>query len=185
MRTIEQMDRHLRCRHLIPERYRAVWLAEGMATFGLWNLSGQLVGFQEYRPDKGKVRSHDVSRAHVRFNPHDQRYFTKITPGAVAVWGLETYVYGRELFVTEGIFDAARLHRLNLPAVAVLTRAPEHLRSWFKGLGCPLTTVIDGDGPGESLAAFGDLVARMPDGQDASSAPLPSLIHALSNRKKP
>lgn len=178
MRTIEQMDRHLRCRHLIPERYRAVWLAEGMATFGLWNLSGQLVGVQEYRPDKPKQIS---KHAH----PSEKRYSPRIPPNRSAVWGLETYVFGRELFVTEGIFTAARLHHLRLPTIAVLCANPMHLRAWFRALGCRITTVTDGDLAGETLVSYGDFVARMPDGHDASSVPIEILTHALSNRKKP
>lgn len=55
------MLEHLKQRSLNPNLYSGVWLGEeeNTVTFGMWNLSGQLVGFQQYRPLAGKGRGGD------------------------------------------------------------------------------------------------------------------------------
>jgi hypothetical protein len=104
---------HLHSRYLDTRLHR-VWLdnANCVATFPLWNLSSQLVGYQQYRPRASKERKND---------PRLGRYFTKIKDGKVGMWGLESFHYSNTLFLTEGIFDAARLSYLGYAAVALLS----------------------------------------------------------------
>ena len=75
-----------------------VWVDEdeGVATFPLWNLSGQLVGYQQYRPSANKKKDN---------HPKMSRYFTYRKNRVVGVWGLESWNLSDTLFVTEGTTD--------------------------------------------------------------------------------
>lgn len=119
MTTLKQhiLDRH------VDMNLHPVWLdeVERVATFPLWNLSGEMVGYQAYRPDADKVQKNDLKG----------RYYTykgvKLLPKhnkTVAVWGLESWFLSTTLFITEGIFDAARLTQRGYSAVAVLSNDP-------------------------------------------------------------
>jgi hypothetical protein len=104
---------HLHSRYLDTKLHR-VWIDENskVATFPLWNLSGQLVGYQQYRPGASKERKND---------PRDGRYFTRLKDSKIGVWGLESYHLSNTLFITEGIFDAARISYFGYAAVATLS----------------------------------------------------------------
>jgi hypothetical protein len=59
---------HLKDRHLNVELHRPfVDEVERVATFLLWNLSGQCVGYQQYRPEGEKKP---------RNNPKQGKYYT-------------------------------------------------------------------------------------------------------------
>jgi hypothetical protein len=149
------IHKHLADRHLQTNRY-LLWLdeKEGIVTFPLWNLSEQLVGYQQYNPSKPKLRLNDEMEG---------RYFSHITKPMLAVWGLESLDYRRDiLFITEGIFDACRLHNRELPAVAVLANNPTKLRSWLSSLGRKIIVVSDNDAAGQKLNNFGDIVLITP-----------------------
>ena len=99
--------KHLLERGLNPELYTVSW-DEETACFALWNLSGQWVGYQQYRPFAPKTCHND---------PREGRYFTW-AKNRLAVWGLETWDFRQDLlFVTEGVFDACKLHNLGLPEI--------------------------------------------------------------------
>jgi DNA primase len=127
-----------------------VWVddEERVAVFPLWNLSGQMVGYQQYRPDAGKEKKN---------NPKEGRYFTLRKQPTVAVWGLESFHLRSDvLFVTEGVFDAARLTEHGLPAVAALGNDPSmDVFSWLHSLGRKVVVVHDNDKAGLRLARFG------------------------------
>lgn len=101
---------------------------KNIVTFLLFNLSGQVVGYQHYRPD--------VLDKGIKNNPKLGRYYTHLPRNTQGVFGLERLDPAkRTLYVTEGIFKAATLHRLGYNAVATLTATPEQLRGWFLALG--------------------------------------------------
>lgn len=161
------MHEHLLDRNFDVTKYSGVVVTEETVTFPLWNLSGQFVGFQVYNPSQPK---HEVG------DPRLQKYFSWVTKpcasknAELAVWGLETLSWtDRFLFLTEGVFDAARLHWHGLPAVAVLSNNPVHLAAWLRGL--PQTTVacVQGDTAGQRLAKFGQHVVRCPEPEDVGS----------------
>jgi phage/plasmid primase-like uncharacterized protein len=84
--SLQSLKNHLKERHLDLNKSR-VWLdgAENVATFPLWNLSGEMVGYQQYRPDGDKKSRKD---------PRMGKYFTFVSKEAtgdakLAVWGLE------------------------------------------------------------------------------------------------
>lgn len=136
---------HLKERGMNPDLYDCHLDDDlGVATFMLYDLSGRLVGYQKYRPTGDKTRS----------NAENGRYFTYCPEKTTAVFGLELLdPTDRTLYVTEGIFKAAVLHRLGYNAIAVLTSTPKPMRQWFWLLGkrYNLQAVGDGDSAGAAL----------------------------------
>lgn len=146
------VEENLRSRHLNFELHRPmIDEVEGTATFFLWNFSGQIIGYQQYRPFQLNKKVND---------PRLSRYFTYSKQPTIIVWGLESfYLRNDVLFVTEGIFDAARLTELGFPAVAVLScDAKKDTKNWLKMLNRRVIAVCDNDenGSGKKLAKFGD-----------------------------
>ena len=150
---------HLLSRHLNPALYHvSVDEAESVATFLLFNLSGQVVGYQQYRPGAAKAQNND---------PRAGRYFTYSPKHLLAVFGLETYHFRTDLlFVTEGVFDACRLHNLGLPAVAVLSNNPKGLANFLFAVPRRVVVVADNDPAGRMLMEYGDEVLVCNAGKD-------------------
>lgn len=162
--TEQELRAHLAERHMDTSIYNAVWFGEDVVVFGLWNLLGQLVGYQQYRPYAPKSRCND---------PKDSRYFTFCSKeggrGAVTAWGLETVRYDKAILLCEGIFDACRLHSIGIPALALLGSDPVHLREWLSLFSQPLISVVQGDRAGQKLAKYGGTGIQLPDGHDVGS----------------
>lgn len=141
---------HLKDRHLDVDLHAPVVDSDnGVATFYLWNPSGQIVGYQQYRPLAGKDRKND---------PKEGRYFTIRNHSTLAVWGVESlHLTPNVLFVTEGIFDAARLTKKGVSAIAVLSNNPTaDLKNWLVCLNKTVVVVADNDTAGQKLVKFGD-----------------------------
>lgn len=156
------MRQHLESRFFAPCLYNGVTVTEEEMTVILWNLSGQLCGYQVYNPHKPKKAK----------EPRECKYFTHLSTGQNAVWGLETLEHRFPyLFITEGIFDACRLHSVGLPAIAVLGSNPQHLLSWFTALPQKIIACCQGDKAGLLLALTADQAIFLPEGEDVSSLP--------------
>jgi len=154
MKTVLQL---LRERHLDVNLHRpAVDEEERVATFFLYNLSGQIVGYQQYRPDADKVKNN---------HPTGGRYFTYRNKDTLGVWGVESlYLTPHVLFVTEGIFDAARLTERGFSAVAALSNNPtKDFKNWLSFLNRKVVAVCDNDSAGRRLAKFGDVAVFTED----------------------
>lgn len=149
---------HFKDRHLDPNRYHVYW-DKNVACFLLFNLTGKIVGYQQYRPFAPKTMNND---------PYLGRYYTSVPriaglPGGrkayeLACWGLETLHYRNDvLFLTEGIFDACRLHNFGLPAIALLSNHPKPFAEWL-GMLTDRTkiAICDNDAAGKKLAQLGD-----------------------------
>ncbi len=155
--NMETLTEHLKSRHLDLALHRPVLDEEGrVATFYLWNLSGQLVGYQQYRPEGEKKP---------RNNPKEGKYFTHRTQPTVAVWGVESlHLTPNVVFLTEGVFDAARLTELGYSALAALSNNPsQDLRNWLTFLNRKVVAVCDNDAAGKRLAKFGDVAVFTED----------------------
>lgn len=125
------MLEHLRDRH-VDTNLHTVWANEGerVAIFPLWTLTGKLAGYQAYRPDANKMRKNDEYGRYYTYR--GDKLVTKHNQ-TVAVWGMESWHLTTTLFVTEGIFDAARLTEMGVSAVAVVSNDPDtSTRNWFK-----------------------------------------------------
>lgn len=159
------LKEHLHNRYFDYSRYDGVHLDEDNTTvfLPLWNLSGKMVGYQQYSPLNPKTSFDDPKKA---------KYFTWVTKPAasknpeLAVWGLETLDYNKPLYLTEGVFDACRLHWNGMSALAVLSNNPLHLRNWLSLLPVTVVTCVQGDVAGKQLAKFGDRAILLPDGCD-------------------
>lgn len=163
---------HLRERHMDLDLHVA-WLDEeqNRAVFPLWNLTGKISGWQHYRPDRGKIGNND---------PRESRYFTRqFEP--VAVWGMESWLLTNTLFITEGIFDAARLTERGQSAIAMLSNDPSLMVRkwlWLVRRQRPVVAVCDDDAAGRKLAKLGhqSYTMRAHDLGDASDEEVDHII---------
>src|ERR1700739_4170099 len=104
---MSSIEDHLRSRGIDPQKTAVIMDSHAnIATFLLYNLSGQLIGYQQYNPAAAKLKHNDLAG----------RYYTQVTQEGdhnkkLAVWGLESiHEHDRMFFVTEGIFDCAKIH---------------------------------------------------------------------------
>lgn len=162
------LRQHLLSRHFDLDLHRALLDEElGVVTFPLYNLSGQLVGYQQYNPlgDKKVFNS-----------KMEGKYYTYRNKGcpSVAVWGLESYYQSTgPVFLTEGVFDACRMTERGVGQTAFATLAndpPRDYRNWLRSLHRPVVVVCDNDAAGRKLAKFGDFVEVVPEGKDLGEA---------------
>jgi hypothetical protein len=158
---------HLRQRHLNLELHRVLLDEEvGVATFPLYNLSGQLVGYQQYNPlgDKKIFNS--------KLGGKYYTYRNKVQC-TVAMWGLESfYQSSGPVFLAEGVFDACRMTEVGQSALASLSNnPPKDYGNWLGMLCRPVVVVCDNDVAGKKLAKFGNYVEVVPDGKDLGEAP--------------
>jgi DNA primase len=161
---MQTMTQHLQSRHLDLNLHRPVVdEVNRVATFFLYNLSGQVVGYQQYRPDATKKPQN---------NPKEGKYFTYRRKDTLGVWGLESLsLDSKVVFLTEGVFDACRLTKLGATALAVLTNNPSpDLRNWLRMLNRKVVAVCDNDTAGKKLAKFGD-ESVFTEGSDLGDAP--------------
>lgn len=170
------MLQHLRDRH-VDTTLHTVWVneVERVATFPMWTLTGKFAGYQAYRPDADKVQKNDEYG----------RYFTyrgdKLVINhnhTVAVWGMESWYLSTTLFVTEGVFDAARLTEMGVSAVAVISNDPNtSTRAWFKMVRQmrPVVAVCDPGNAGFKLRTVGHQhhVMNVPGQPDADLGDAP------------
>lgn len=161
--NMDTISEHLKSRHLDVSRYSiSVSEEERTATFLLHNLSGRLIGFQQYRPDTKDKHLQD---------PSMQRYWTIVSHQDkgkdLAVFGLETIdvMHDKVIFLVEGVFDACRLHNLGLPCLAVLCNDPKHLANWLYTIPAFKIGIIDFDKAGKKLSNVCDYVI-MPTHKD-------------------
>jgi hypothetical protein len=160
------LKKHLTLRHLNLELHRPVLDEElGIATFYCWNLSGQLVGYQQYNPrgDK-KIFNSKLEGKYYTYRNKNQP--------TVVVWGVESlYQSNGVVYLTEGIFDACRMTGLGYSAISTLcNNPPKDYKNWLRMLNRPIVAVCDNDAAGRKLAKFGDYVEVVPDGKDLGEA---------------
>lgn len=143
---MENLKQHLISRGMNPDLYRTSYDEENrVVSWFLYNFSGVLVGYQQYRPD--------VTDKKIRNNPKDARYFTYLKHND-GVFGLDVLnPDDRNIYVVEGVFKAGVLHRLGFNSIAVLSSTPKQLKSWFYVLRKTwnLIAIGDNDKAGQSL----------------------------------
>lgn len=135
--------KHLLQRNYDPTRYvnQVLDFDESILTVYLTNLSGQHVGFQQYRP---LVKDKKVNNAMLG------RYFTYSQRGVNACWGIETLdTTKKDLYLVEGIFKASALHMLGHNALALLTANPKPMKIWLHTMPYNLIGVGDNDQAGQ------------------------------------
>ncbi|KDN94691.1 hypothetical protein [Hydrogenovibrio marinus] len=179
--TTLTLEEHLAQRDFNTSLYPTLWLdeSERVVTFPLWNLSGQLVGYQQYRPEGSKE---------ARKDPKEGKYFTYVTPEGerykkMRVWGLERLDPSkRVVYLLEGVFKACRFHNAGLNALATLGNDPKDLKEWLGSLGYFVVPVCDGDKPGKKLSEYGNKAYCLEDGvyvDDLDDNQLQELLNEL------
>jgi len=161
MKTLAE---HLLDRHFDVSRYTSTVDEEDQnVSVLLWNLSGQAVGYHQYRPDKPKEARND---------PKDARYYTYLRhkkERRISMFGLETLHYSPGiLFLTEGIFDACRFHNAGYSACATLSNDPKHLTQllWILSFTRLIVAVCDDDPAGKKLAKHANVSFNPGNGND-------------------
>lgn len=162
----EDLD-HLKVRGVVPEKTRFIYDEQsGDTYFFLYNLSGQMTGYQKYNPaypKTGQGKLEDPRLAKYFIWTGDEGYGKKI-----AVWGLESLKWNDEyLFVTEGIFDCVKIHNSGNPAIAVMCNNPsDSLKSWIRTLPQKKIVIYDNDVAGRRLKTIGDWSFTTPESED-------------------
>ncbi len=167
---------HLLSRHL-DLRLHKVWIdeQEKVATFPIYELNGEMVGYHQYRPSANKEAKN---------NPREGRYFTKKSKGIFGLWGMESWRFSKTLFVTEGVFDACRLTAKGFSAVATLSNdLNETTKNWFYTIRAvrPVIVVCDSGEAGKKLRKAGHSYVTMPDGEDMGSVDQDFVNNFLKN----
>ena len=152
MENISLRD-HLISRGYNPEPLGSILSEEeGIVYFLLWNLSGQLVGFQQYRPNAPKTGNH----------PKDCRYYTYTTKignhSVPAIWGLHNYsLETKRIFIVEGIFDAVKLISAGECCFALLGNAgSKSIQQWLSLLRVEKISILDADESSNGLKKLSD-----------------------------
>lgn len=122
---------------------------EEVVTFPLYNLSGQMLGYQAYRWDKDKVRNNP--------NPRMQRYFTRLPKETLAVYGLHLLPEGYlgPIFLVEGVWEAIVGYFFDVPCLAVLGSDPKGLMNWVHSISNPVIALVQPDSAGQKLKKYG------------------------------
>jgi hypothetical protein len=144
-----------------------------LLTFPLWNVSGQLVGYQQYNW-KGEKKAR---------NNRDGKYWTYTPKDTIAVWGLEyvDLVSNEPLYLVEGIWDAWSVKELGKLCVAVLCNNPQNIKTWLNTLPCKTIAICEGDKAGRMLARVADTAIYLPEGQDPNSMTTKELIECINS----
>ena len=146
---------HLKGRHLdVDLHHPMIDEDERVATFFLYDLTGRAAGYHQYRPEGEKKLPNDFKNG---------KYFT-FRKGYLP-WGVESLsLTPHVVFLTEGIFDAARLTERGYSALAALTNDPQRdFKNWLQLLDRKVVAVCDNDAAGRRLAKFGDVAVFTED----------------------
>ena len=145
------LKEHLLSRGYDPGSFGSILSEEEcIVYFLLWNLSGQLIGYQQYRPNAPKTGNH----------PKDCRYYTYTTKvgnhSTPAIWGLHTYSLEiKRIFLVEGIFDAIKVHSRGECCFALLGNAgSKSIRQWLSLLRVPKIGILDSDEKGSGMKSL-------------------------------
>ncbi len=147
---------HLKERGIDPDKTRVIVnTKDSNVYFFLYNLSGQLVGYQKYNPKYPKKGQNKENTMMIKY----YNYISDEGKGKkVAAWGLESLnINDKYIFITEGIFDAARIHQAGYPGIAILCNDPSpSLISWINTLPQTKIVIYDNDKAGRELIKLGD-----------------------------
>jgi hypothetical protein len=163
-------------RHLEIERYNGVYISDNVTCFTLWNLSGQMCGYQQYRPSATKDKKN---------NPRDSRYYTSVhgkrNEKPIAIWGLESLDYRSDvLVIVEGIFDACRFHNHNIPSVALLSSSWKPYSSWLFCIGRKIYKGEDESGSG--LGPFTNLECPEKDFGECTGEQMREVVKLINTK---
>ena len=139
---MSEMIEHLKNRYVDLDLHNPI-ITQDTATFMLYNLSSQLVGWQRYAP----------KNEHLCSNSFNGRYYTYRTQHQIGFFGMESIKLNSPcVFVTEGIFDIVRLTQKGCAGLALLTNSPnDSMLNQLFCLGKPIIAICDNDKGGDFL----------------------------------
>lgn len=154
------MREHLKSRNMQVERYQNLHIDEenNIATFLLFSLSGNIVGFQRYNPKGNKERRNDETQKYFCHFTNEGEENQNKGKKKIGFFGVETLQYREDIvFLTEGVFAAVRFHNMNLPALAVLKNDPKDFLHQIELLKKTRKVVVffDNDNAGMKLRKYG------------------------------
>lgn len=128
----------------------------------LWNLNGILTGYHAYVPHLDKTARNVEGKG---------RYFTHVSEGNFALFGVETLSYRDDIVcVAEGLFDVNKIHNAGIPALAIFSsNISVKLVSQLKLLNRKIIAVIDNDGKSK-LGKYADVTLSTPISKDLGDA---------------
>jgi hypothetical protein len=159
----QELEQHLRDRHMDIELHKPI-ISDQIATFLLYNLSGQIVGYQRYNPAFPSAYPGDGKQSNLR----DRRYYNYVSSDKIGLFGLESFHQNVPcVFVVEGVFDACRLTSRGVCAIAMLTNTPSSsMKNFLICLGKPIISICDNDPSGKKLKSVGHYHEIVRDGKD-------------------
>jgi hypothetical protein len=159
----QELEQHLRDRHMDINLHMPI-ISDQIATFLLYNLSGQIVGYQRYNPAFPSAFAGDGRQSNLR----DRRYYNYVSPNKIGLFGLESFHKDVPcVFVVEGVFDACRLTSQGACAIAMLTNTPSSsMKNFLICLSKPLIAICDNDPSGRKLRSIGHYHETVRDGKD-------------------
>jgi hypothetical protein len=168
VQNANQLKCHLEDRHMNLDLHNVI-LSDQVATILLYNLSGQLVGYQRYNPSFPSAFPGDGKQSNLR----DRRYYNYVSEGKIGLFGLESFHLNSPcVFVTEGVFDACRLTKRGACAVAMLTNTPSSsMKNFLRCLAKPLIAICDNDAAGRKLRSVGHYYETVQEGKDLGECP--------------
>ena len=140
--TREDTIQHLYDRGMRVNRYHNLGIGEGVVTFPLYEFGGRMVGYQDYRPFAPRNSK----------NVREARYFTYLPKKVFGYFGLEFLEWPGPVYLVEGVFKAAKLHRLGLPAIALMGSETKQHMNQLKFMGRPYIGIGDNDKAGQKFA---------------------------------
>lgn len=149
---------HLKTRKFNPALYDnpCIDTVNDILTVCMYTLSGVMIGYQQYNPNALKNKKND---------PRSGKYYTYITNGHIAMWGLESITLNSQIIVVnEGIFDACRFHNFGIPSIACFGSYNNQLKNWLTSTGKKVYTVNDSYGYNNKLSCFTNI--PLPEGRD-------------------
>lgn len=178
--------------HLISrgvKDFTGVTLCEdvNLAYFWLYNLFGQIAGYQQYNPNGTK----NISRKEM--NPRDQKYYTYLSEhlfwegNKSCFWGTQFYNHNKkDVFLVEGIFDAVKIINEGYNAFATLNNDPRIAKNYIKLLKDRhnIIVIADNDAAGRKLLKYGDssYVCEGHDLGDMTQEEAHTFIHNILNK---
>lgn len=147
------------------------FIGEGVTvTFPFTNILGHWTGYQKYNIGADKIRCND---------PRESRYFTRCPKGNEVFFGYHSLGYSKEIYITEGVFDAISLHGIGKSALALASNDPKHIRNTLSFIRRPLIAMCDGDEAGLNLKKFTDHYVQCPEGKDANDLSKEELLELI------
>jgi hypothetical protein len=178
---------HLKSRGLDTEKTHVLYDEEsGNTYFFLYNLSGQMIGYQKYNPE-GVKKEYGEEARYYTFLGKEYDKLDNANRSKISVYGLETYdVHKKYIFVVEGIWDVIKLHNMGEPAFANLGNSlSDQQRNWYNTLPQEIIVIRDKDDAGKNLVKIADHVYTAPgDYKDLGEMSQEEVNKFISNIKK-